>query len=69
MKRLLAIFVVWRNDTILVENMAKLTDKDDNALTDSNDILQEVNSVFLMKSCTREEMWKIVRFVGHDNFV
>ena len=26
--------------------MAKLTDKDDNALTDSNDILQEGNSVF-----------------------
>ena len=49
--------------------MAKLTDKDDNALTDSNDILQEGNSVFFMKSCTREEMWKIVRFVGHDNFV
>ena len=34
--------------------MAKLTDKDDNVLTDSNDILQEVKS--FMKNCTREEM-------------
>ena len=43
-KRLLAIFVVWRNDAILVKNMATLIDKDDNVLTDSNDILQEVKS-------------------------
>ena len=43
-KRLLAIFVVWRNDAILVKNMATLINKDDNVLTDSNDILQEVKS-------------------------
>ena len=45
-KRLLATFVVWRNDTISVKKiyiyMAKLIDKDDNVLTDNNDILQEV---------------------------
>ena len=29
--------------------MAKLTDKDDNVLTDSNDILQEVKSFYLKK--------------------
>ena len=37
--------------------MAKLIDKNDNVLTDSNDILQEVNRcVFVMKNCTKEEM-------------
>ena len=57
MKRLLAIFVVWRNVTILLisKNMVTLTDKDDNVLTDSNDILQEVKS-FYKKNCTRDEM-------------
>ena len=45
-KRLLATSVVWRNDTILVKNMAKLIDKDDNILTDNNDILQEVKSFY-----------------------
>ena len=45
MKRLLAIFVVWRNDTIS-KNMAKLIDKDDNVLTDSNDILEEVKCFY-----------------------
>ena len=46
MKRLLAIFVVWRNDTILVKNMATLIDKDENVLTDSNDILQQVTCFY-----------------------
>ena len=55
MKRLLATFVVWRTDTVFVKNMAKLTDKDDNVLTDSNDILQEVQSFYLKKKKTVRE--------------
>ena len=50
MKRLLAIFVVWRNDTDYIsKNMATLIDKDDNVLTDSNDVndvLQEVKKLY-----------------------
>ena len=44
------------------KNMAKLIDKDDNILTDNNDILQEVKS-FFVKNCMREEMKKTVRFL------
>ena len=47
-KRLLAIFCSLEKRHYIGKNMAKLTDKDDNVLTDSNDIilLQEENSFY-----------------------
>ena len=38
--------------------MAKLTDKDDNVLTDSNDILQEVKSFYLKKKKKKKKLYE-----------
>jgi len=43
-KRLPAMFVIWRSDTIFIQYIYK--DKDDNVLTDSNGILQEMKTCY-----------------------
>ena len=43
-QRLPAIFVIWRSDSILIRDIYK--DKDDNVLTDSNGILQEMKTCY-----------------------